>query len=123
MATGTMKLVDGNTETWECRVCGHSQVITSELGVFPSKGYSCPNGCKFKVEREFFKPWDVRLLKSEPAQRTRTVSKTKSLKPGNVVKAELFPHGKVYLMYPDCEIPTAFNVDAVEGVDYEEIDA
>lgn len=123
MSVGPMMLVDGNTDTWECRVCGHRQVIRGEVGLFPASGYPCPKGCRLKVEREFFEPWDVRLLKSEPAQRTRSGSKTKALKPGDVVKAELFPHGKVYLMYPDCEIPTAFNVDAVEGVDFEEIEA
>jgi hypothetical protein len=40
-----------------------------------------------------------------------------------VVKAEVFPHGCVDLFHPDCEVPTAFNVTAVEGVDCVEMEA
>jgi len=118
MSTGTMKLVDGKTETWECRVCGHKQVIHSEVGVFPLSGYSCPKGCKDKTERRFFESWDVRLINPVPKSR-----RLRKLDAGTVVKAEVFPHGCVYLFHPDCEIPTAFNVNAVEGVDFEEMEA
>jgi Zn ribbon nucleic-acid-binding protein len=113
-----MKLVDGNTETWECRICGHKQVIHTEVGVFPSNGYPCPKGCRAKVERQFFEPWDVRLLKAVPAG-----YHMKHLDVGMIVKAEIFPDGKIYLMHPSLEVPTAFNVNAVEGVDFEEMEA
>ena len=117
MSTGTMKLVDGNTETWECRICGHKQVIHTEVGVFPSNGYPCTKGCKMKVERQFFKPWDVRSLKAVPAG-----YHVKHLDAGITVKAEMFPDGKIYLFHP-CSKYVAFNLDAIEGVDFEELEA
>ena len=117
MSIGTMMLVDGVTQTWECRICGHRQVIHGEAGLFSSSEHACPNGCKFKKEREFFTSWKVRLLK--PMMKDH---KMRALKAGEVVDAEIFPHGKIYLMHPDCEIPTAFNVDAIEGQDFEEIE-
>jgi len=117
MSTGTMKLV-GKTETWECRVCGHKLVIHKDVRAFSSNRYPCSKGCRAKANRRAFEPWDVRLLKAVPAG-----YHMKHLDAGMTVKAEMFIDGKIYLMHPSLEVPTAFNVNAVEGVDFEEMEA